>query len=271
MPPKRTYRGNSKRFEKNVKQIVQKELAEELEEKIAIREFPNQVPSREVPFGNIAITAQQNIFKLLPSIPQSTTGEAGSKYNMRIGNQINLKSLELDGFISYRYPLTDSSVAYPDAKLAVRVMIVRAKQFNDTAKAFADMPTNVLIRNGSALSNHVGPYGGYTMDSFREINRDAFAVRYDKVHYLNAPVEIPGGATLGSDFGVIPSGLKLWKHSLKFGKNGMKLTFSNQSDEEAENFPYFMIIGYSSMSGTSRPNDNLIDFSVTATAKYTDA
>ena len=260
-----------KTFDKRVKEIVQMELDEELEEKIAIVEYPNQVPSREIPTGNIAITAQQNIFKLLPAIPQSTAGDAGAKYNMRIGNQVNLKELDIDGFLSYRYPLTDSSVAYPDAKLAVRVMIVRAKQFNDLQKAFADMPTNVLIRNGSALSNHVGPYGGYTMDSFREINRDAFAVRYDKVHYLNAPVEIPGGATLGSDFGVIPSGLKLFRKKLKFGKNGMKLTFSNQTDEDAENFPYFLLVGYSSMSGTSRPNDNLIDMSITCRAKYTDA
>ena len=268
---KRTNSKASKRFEKRVKELVHDELKEELEQKVAIVEYPNQVPSREIPFGNIGITAQQNIFKLLPSIPQSTTGEAGAKYNMRIGNQINLREISIDGFLSYRYPLTDSSVAYPDAKLAVRVMIVRAKQFNDLSKAFADMPTNVLIRNGSTLSNHVGPYGGYTMDSFREINRDAFAVRYDKVFYLNAPVEIPGGATLGSDFGVIPSGLKLFKKKISFGKNGMKLTYSNQTDDEAENFPLFLMVGYSSMSGTSRPNDNLVDMSITCTAKYTDA
>ena len=269
--PKGSYYKPKRNFEKSVKKIVQEELSEELEQKIAIVEYPNQVPSRAIPSGNIGITAQQNIFKLLPPIPQSTTGEAGAKYNMRIGNQINLREISLDGFLSYRYPLTDSAVAYPDAKLAVRVMIVRAKQYNDLSKAFTDMPTNVLIRNGSSLSNHVGPYGGYTMDSFREINRDAFAVRYDKVFYLNAPVEIPGGATLSSDFGVIPSGLKLFKHKIKFGQNGMKLTFSNQTDDEAENFPLMLLVGYSSMSGTSRPNDNLVDMSFTCQATYTDA
>lgn len=264
-------KGQRKTFEKKVKEIVQMELDEELEEKIAIVEYPNQVPSREIPTGNIGITAQQNVFKLLPAIQQSVSGDSGAKYNMRIGNQINLKEIDIDGFLSYRYPLTDSSIAYPDAKIAVRVMIVRAKQFNDTAKAFADMPTNVLIRNGSNLSNHVGAYGGYTMDSFRDINRDAFAVRYDKVHYLSCPVEIPGGATLSSDFGVIPSGLKMFRHKLKFGRNGMTLKFSNQADSEAENFPYFLLVGYSSMSGTSRPNDNLVDMSITCFAKYTDA
>lgn len=256
-----------KTFDKKVKEIVQMELAEELEHKIAIKEYPNQNPSREIPSGDVS--TQANIFKLLPPINQSTAGESGAKYNMRIGNQINLKSLDMDGFIAYRYPQVDSGIAYQDAKLAVRVMIVRAKQYNDVGKAFASMPTQVLINNGSEVSSHVGPYGGYTMDSFREINRDAFAVRYDKVHYLNAPVEIPGISN--PDYSQIPSGLKIFRKRLVFGKNGLKLTFSNQLDTDAENFPYFLLIGYSSMSGTARPSNGLIDFSLTCSAKYTDA
>ena len=260
-------KGKGKTFDKKVKEIVQMELAEELEHKRAIVEYPNQVPSREIPSGPLAV-GQQNVFKLMPPINQSTTGESGAKYNMRIGNQINLKSIDIDGFVSYRYPLADS-IAYQDGKLAVRVMIVRAKQYNDVAKAFTNMPTNVLINNGSLVSSHVGPYGGYTMDSFRQINRDAFAVRYDKVHYLNAPIEIPG--TTNPDFGVVPSGLKIFSKRLTFGKNGLKLTYSNQLDTDAENFPYFLLIGYSSMSGIVRPTDGLIDLSITCDAKYTDA
>ena len=257
-----------KTFDKKVKDIIQMELAEELELKRAIIEYPNQTPSREIPSGVLG-SGQQNIFKLLPPINQSQSGEAGAKYNQRVGNQINLKSIDIDGFVSYRYPLTDASLAYQDAKLAVRVMIVRAKQYNDVSKAFANMPTNVLINNGSQVSSHVGPYGGYTMDSFRAINRDAFAVRYDKVHYLNAPVEVAG--TSNPDFGVIPSGLKIFSKRLTFGKNGLKLNFSNQLDTDAENFPYFLLIGYSSMSGIVRPTENLIDMSITCDAKYTDA
>ena len=243
------------------------ELAEELEHKIAIVEYPNQNPNREIPSGDVSTSS--NVFKLMAPINQSDTGEAGAKYNMRIGNQINLKSLDIDGFVSYRYPQVDSGLAYQDAKLAVRIMIVRAKQYNDVGKAFSAMPTNVLINNGSLVSSHVGPYGGYTMDSFREINRDAFAVRYDKVHYLNAPVEIPGISN--PDYSQIPSGLKIFKKRLVFGKNGLKLTFSNQLDTDAENFPYFLLVGYSSMSGINRPSNGLVDLSITCTAKYTDA
>ena len=267
MPRKRAPRKNTKRFEKNVKEIVQKELAEEIEEKIAIVEYPNQIPQRAIPSGNVA--GSTNFYKLLPSINQSTTGDAGAKYNMRVGNEIRLKSIDIDGFLNYRYPEVDVAFGYQDAKIAVRIMIVRAKQFNDTSKAFADMPTDVLIRNSSALSANVGPYGGFTMDSFRDINRDAFAVRYDKVHYLNAPVEVSGTSSPALSF--IPSGLKLFKHRLTFGNKGLKLTFSNQTDTEAENFPYFLIVGYSSMVNASVPSNNLVDLSLTCLAKYTDA
>lgn len=258
---------NTKRFEKSVKEIVRMELEDEIEEKLAIQEYPNTVPQREIPSGNVATST--NVFKLLPPINQSITGDAGAKYNMRVGNEIRLKSIDVDGFINYRYPEVDVAFGYQDAKIAVRVMIVRAKQYNDVAKAFADMPTNVLIRNGSTIGANVGPYGGYTLDSFRDINRDAFAVRYDKVHYLNAPVEVGGTSTPALSF--IPSSLKMFKKRLTFGEKGLKLTFSNQADSEAENFPYFMLIGYSSMVNATRPSNGLIDFSVTSIAHYTDA
>ena len=257
----------SKRFEKRVKELVHMELEDEIEEKIAIMEYPNQIPQRAIPSGNVA--ASTNFYKLLPPINQSTTGDAGAKYNMRVGNEICLKSLDIDGFLNYRYPEVDANIGYQDAKIAVRIMIVRAKQYNDVSKAFADMPTNVLIRNGSAVSANVGPYGGFTMDSFRDINRDAFAVRYDKVHYLNSPVEVAG--TTQPDLAFIPSSLKLVRKRLTFGKKGLKLTFSNQTDTEAENFPYFLIVGYSSMVNASLPSQYLVDLSLTCLAKYTDA
>jgi len=258
---------NTKTFDKKVKELIHMELDDELEQKIAIREYPEVVPNRDIPSGNVATST--NFFKLLPPIQQSITGDSGAKYNMRVGNEINLKHIDIDGFLNYRFPLIDSAVGYQDSKLAVRIMIVRAKQFNDTAKAFADMPTNVLIRNGSALSQNVGPYSGFTLDSFRDINRDAFSVRYDKVHYVNAPVEVAGLTSV--DLGVIPSSLKLFKKRITFGKKGMKLTFSNQTDTEAENFPYFLMIGYSSMVNSTQPSNGLVSLNLSCVSHYTDA
>lgn len=258
---------NSKRFEKRVKELVHRELEDELEQKIAIQEYPEFVPNRDIPSGNVA--ASGNFYKLLPPIQQSVTGDAGAKYNMRVGNEINLKSIDIDGFLNFRYPIIDSSIGYQDAKIAVRIMIVRAKQFNDTSKAFADMPTNVLLRNGSALTQNVGPFNGNVLDSFRDINRDAFAVRYDKVHYVNAPVDIAGLTSV--DLGVNPSSLKLFRKRITFGKKGLKLTFSNQTDNNAENFPYFLMVGYTSMVNSALPSQGLVSMNLCCVSKYTDA
>ena len=72
---------NSKRFEKSVKSIVQKELSEELEEKHAICEYQNIAINRAIPSG-VVINAGEggstgNFYKILPEIEQSATGEAG--------------------------------------------------------------------------------------------------------------------------------------------------------------------------------------------------
>ena len=148
-------------------------------------------------------------------------------------------------------------------------MILRAKNISDVQELFAQMPTDTLLRFGSDNSNGVATYGGFTMDSFRDINRNTFAVRYDKVHYLNAPVLLPG--TTGPDISLVPSGLRIIKEELTFGKNGLKLKFEENSDLQPNNMPYFMVIGYSSMSSTNQPNDNLVRASFSFVSEYTDA
>jgi hypothetical protein len=185
-----------------------------------------------------------------------------------MGNEIVLKKLKIQGYLSYNQSYA-SQVNLEDSKLSVRVMILRAKNISDVQELFANMPTDTLIRFGSDGSNGVSEFGGFTLDPFREINRNTFAVRYDKVHYLNAPVLFPG--TTGPDVTFVPSGLKLIEHELTFGKNGLKLKFENNTDLQPNNMPYFMVIGYSSMSSTNRPTDNLVRASFSFVSHYTDA
>ncbi len=45
---------------------------------------------------------------------------------------------------------------------------------------------------------------------------------------------------------------------MKFGKMGLKIKYSDKDYIEPNNFPYFMAIGYSSMSGSGQPSDDLI-------------
>lgn len=257
---------NSKRFEKSVKALIRDELDQELEDKHAIVSYEDKGLNAGIPSG-LVFNDQGNFYRLLAPIEQSQTGEAGRKYNTRIGNEINLKRLDLSSYLSYAYP-TSGTANYQNAKLAVRIMIVRAKNFGQYEKALDDMPTNLLLQTSSVAAGHVGPYDGSPLDSFSSINRDAFAVRYDKVHYLNAPV-VTFGAT-STNTSSIPSKSVLWQHSIKFGNNGLKLKYANTTATEPD-FPYFMIVGYSSMSGATIPGNGLVRMTMFSRATYQDA
>ena len=253
--------------EAQVKALIRDELDQELEDKHAIVSYEDKGLNAAIPSG-LVFNDQGNFYRLLAPIEQSQTGEAGRKYNTRIGNEINLKRLDIKSYLSYAYPTTGATANYQNAKLAVRVMIVRAKNFGQYDKALDDMPTDLLLQTSSAAAGHVGAYTGSPLDSFSAINRDAFAVRYDRVHYLNAPT-ITYGAT-SADIVAVPSKSVLWEHSIKFGKNGLKLHYSNTGATEPD-FPYFMIIGYSSMSGGSVPGNGLVRMSMFSRATYQDA
>lgn len=266
---RKSYLRPKRNFDQSVKEIVRTELKRELEEKHAITEYSNVPILPSIPSG-IVLNGQGNFFKLMPEIFQSTTGAAGSAYNERVGNEINLKELEINGFLNFG-PAAITGVDYKNAKLAVRVMILRAKEVNDQELLFDNMPTDGLIRFGEQSTGAGGPvqYVGLPLDSFREINRDTFSVKYDKVHYMNAPATIVGTSSVTTSN--VPSGLKLIKHTLKFGKSGLKLRYSASSDTQANNFPYFMVIGYSSMAQNAVPSNNLIQATFQMRSKYTDA
>jgi len=273
--PKSKQRPNSKRFEKSVKDIVLKELKDELEEKHAIAEYQNIGVDRTIPSGIVLnsdnAAATGNFYKILPEIEQSATGEAGRAYNTRIGNEITLKEIDLHGYLTHADDAT-VDISYPNAKLAVRVMILRAKEINDGEVLFNNMPTDTLLRFGTfdaTGTSGPAPFGGFVLDPFRDINRDTFAVRYDKVFQVNAPTVISG--TTSATTGVIPSTTKIFRHKLNFGKRGLKLKYSASSDLEPNNFPYFLCVGYSSTTGSNAPENDKVKMTLSCIGTYTDA
>ncbi len=246
-----------------------------IEKKHAITEYADVFVNRAIPSGVVLNSgvagATGNFFKILPEIDQSVTGEAGRAYNTRIGNEITLKEIDIRGHISYANSNAAQTV-YQNGKLAVRVMILRAKEVSDQSLLFANMPTDELIRFGNQAAgsaNGVGSFGGFSLDSFRDINRDVFSVRHDEVIYLDAPVILPGGTQ--PDVTVVPSASKLFNHKLRFGANGLKLKYGQQSDVNPNNFPYFMVIGYSSMSSGTQPDNDLVRATISCVGTYTDA
>ncbi len=271
--PKSAGKGSSyyrpkKNFDKTVKEIVRKELTEELEEKQAIVEYSAVPLLSAIPSGAV-INGGGNFFKLMPQISQSTAGAAGKAYNERVGNEIRLKSVNIDGFLTYD---SNRAISLENSKLAVRVMILRARELSDQELLFDNMPTDTLLRLGDFSSSGLaGPtnFTGVPLDSFRDINRDTFAVRYDKVHYLNANTVLSGTTSVTTTY--TPSGLKMFHHKLTFGKNGLKLKYSSGQDEQPNNFPYFMVVGVSSMAQNAVPSNNIVEATFQMTSKYTDA
>lgn len=259
---------NSKRFVKSVQAIVRRELSEELEEKQAIVQYDNVPIQRNIPSG-LVLNGQGNFFRLLPPITQSTVGEAGRAYGERIGNEISLKKLSIKYFCNYNSP--DALEIRPqDHKIAVRVMILKCKLYNDVNKAFDDMPTDQILRFGNTVGvTGPGPFEGDPLDLQSQINRDIFSVRYDKMHVLTAPVNISGAT--GVDLIAEPSGLKFGEKTLTFGKNGLKLKFASNTDAVPNNFGYFMVVGTTSLSAPSRPASLLCNMTVNCNAIYTDA
>jgi len=258
-----------------LRKIIRKELNNEIEEKHGICEYQNIAIQRNIPSGVVfnadEIGSTGNFYKILPEISQSVTGETGRAYNTRIGNEITLKEIDLHGFLSHADDVTND-ISLPNSRLAVRVMILRAKEVNDGKLLFDNMPTDTLLRFGNwDATGNAGPsnFGGFVLDPFRDINRDTFSVRFDETYQIEAPVLIGGASSVTA--GVIPSTTKFFRHKLKFGANGLKLKYSQESDLEPNNFPYFLCVGYSSTTGTSGPENDKVRMTLSCVGTYTDA
>ena len=257
----RTLSKPSRRFEKNVKAIVRDELKEELEEKVAVIGFANeQVDTPGIPSGNVS--SSSNFAPLFPLITQGT-----GKYNERLGNEIRLKHLDLEMLLAY---VTQSEGGnYIDQAVGMRVMILRQKDDNDYQAFKDDAQTDKLLQNGSIVTPGPSNFSGTTINLLQNINRDQFSVRYDKVHYMERPRVFNSGA--GQLAFNTPTRPVFVKKRLTFGKKGLKLTFGNDDATSPTNFPYLLVVGYASSVDSNTPSNNLVEYSYSARAVYTDA
>lgn len=255
----------TKRFDKAVKKIVHEELKEELEEKTAVIGFNDvNIATPSIPNGNVS--SSSNIVKLFPAITQGT-----GQYNERVGNEIRLKHLDLKMLINYTLPDLSTSVN-ENAALGIRVMILRQKDQNSAAGAVEDFQGNKLLENGLTPAT-AGPaqFTGETFNLVQKINREQYSVRYDKVHYIQATYRQSSGGATSVTQTFFPPFTKVVSKRLTFGERGLKLTYGDGNSQEPTNFPYLLVIGYASTVSSAVPSNNLLRYSYTANAKYTDA
>jgi len=249
---------SSKRFEKSVKAIVREEIATESENKIAVIGFNDtDVDTAAIPNGDVA--ASTNFIKLMPLISQGT-----AQYNQRVGNEIRLKSLDIKMLINLA--LADGTVSSnTNAGIGVRVMILRQKDKNSQTGLIEDFQGNKLLEQGAILTPGPAAFSGDTWNLIQKINREQFSVRYDKVFQMDAPHKFDN---TGVQF---PCKTKIMQHTLRFGKQGLKLTFGDGNSENPTNFPYVMVIGYASTTSSLTPDAGLVRYSYSSNANYTDA
>lgn len=256
---KKSQRG--KNFSKKVQAIVREELQEELEDKVAVVGLPNTlIQHAAILSGNVA--GISNFVKLLPLIQQGD-----GQYNNRIGNEIRLKHLDIKMLFQYRDAASQDD--YFDSSVGIRVMILRQRDTNTQEGTLENFQGDKLIENGSVIAPGPAAFSGNTINLLQKVNREQFAVRYDKVHYIHRTRQYNELGT-NMQFNTPPRPVTV-SHRMTFGKNGLKLTYGNAVSESPTNFPYIMVIGYASTITANAPNPLIINYTYSSNAAYTDA
>ena len=249
-----------KAFQKSVKAIVRDEIQTELENKVGVIGLTDaNIDTASIPNGDVA--SSSNFVKLMPLISQGD-----GQYNQRNGNEIRLKSLNVKMLLNSVLSSASTSTL-ANAGIGVRVMILRQKDQNSQLGVISDFQGNKLMENGEITSPGPAQFTGETWNLVQKVNREQFSVRYDKVFYIDNPFKQGTGGNAVQ----FPTKTKIMEHTLRFGKQGLKLTFGDGASENPTNFPYIMVLGYASTTGQDVPSNALIRYSYSATANYTDA
>lgn len=264
----------SKSLKSQMQQIARDELKQELEEKKAIISYDQISINSAIASGDV--TANANYMRILPSIRQvsnslTSTSDLQGGYNIRVGDEINLKSIDIKGYVAYNDITKNNENA---VRTGVRVMILRQKDQNTDVGFVNDSHANKLLADSEITIPGPGSFSGVPLNLIEAINRNVYAVRYDKVFNLSASLQVSaeGGTNAGKRFtGSQDKTLKFFKHKLTFGKRGLKLTYTDGDSEDSNNFPYVLVVGYANLIDDETPTNNAIKVTMSAVATYTDA
>ncbi len=261
---------NSKRFQKSVKAIVREELKEEIEDKQAIISYDNNTITPNIPSGDVQ--SSNNYMRLLGPIdqvsfalPTATAGEQGG-YNMRVGDEIMLKHVDIKGFVS----MNDLTIAQQqNCRVGVRVMILKQRDENTDVGFASNSHANKLLMNAELSVPGPGSFTGRPLNSIQAINRDLYAVRYDKTFYLAQSLDGDGQAT--NNGGPTKPTLRFFQHKLTFGKRGLKLKYTDGNSDTPNNFPYVMVVGYTNLVDNQVATNGQVNITMSSVATYTDS
>ncbi len=233
-------------FDKRVLSVINKQ-----------RELKVATFSGEAPI--LGTIGSQQILKVMPSIPQAGNvgaGNATAQEFYRDGNSVTLKKIVMRGWITQKVPTDGSQTRY-----VVRHLILRQRS-GDAKEILENFGSR--FEDGQLLEN-ASPFNGTITSLQTPINKSAFVARMDKRHYLSSPTVNQAQLDIDADQ---LNNFKMMQKTLTFGK-GMKLHYGTGGSEDAQNFPYFMCLGASSVDGV--PAQAGLTFNYTCTAYFFDS
>ncbi|ALE29607.1 coat protein [Lake Sarah-associated circular virus-10] len=232
----------SKSFVKKVQKIIHKDV----ETKVVV------FNSNATAF-NQQINSTGDCLRLLPDIVN------GTSENTKIGNIIQLQSLNIRGVLTFAL----SQTASQNVRIGVRMLILRAKRFNDWNQSATDFATNYTKLLEGSTSGFDGSVAAFNTP----VNHDYFSVVADKRFYMSQSVILASGPTINTN-----ETTKFINFSVPYSRR--KLTYDQDfSGLAPTNYPYFMVLGYSKLDGSvaDGTGTTYLTFQYTATAKFEDA
>jgi len=243
---KRSYPKSNKRFVNSVKKIIAKDV-----------ETKTNVFTSNVTAFNQQINSSGDCLRLMPAIAN------GTAENQKIGNNIKLQSLNIRGVLTF----TLGQTVADNVRIGVRLMVLRPKKYNDWNAGSLDFNTNYT----KLLEGTTTGFQGTLQQFNTPTNNDYFSVVMDRRFYMSQSVQQSGVATPGQSY--ISETTKFVNFKVPYTTNKKLIYDQDSSLDESTNFPYFMILGYTKLSGASADatGTSYLTFQYTATAKYEDA
>lgn len=242
--PARRYRKNKRlSFAKRVQKVISKNI----ETKVAVY-------TSNVTAFNQQVNSAGDCLRLMPEIPLGTGQSA------RIGSEIKLQSLRIRGVMTFAFQ-TDAN----NSRIGVRLMVLRAKKFNDWNQTATDM--NATGGQKLLEGSTAGLQG--TLAQFNTPpNLDYYSVVADKRFYMSQSV-----STSATNVADTYNTTKFINFEVPYSRRTLKFDEGNLLFNDPLDFPYTMVLSYCKLSGTGADlaATTYLTFQYTATAKYEDA
>lgn len=128
--------------------------------------------------GNTSVGGLGNLFNPMPNITR------GTNEGDRIGNQIKPLRYNVKGYLFYKPGGVSGSYNFTQSRIAVRMMVVAPKQFNNSASAG---PTGTLTWFNQLLQkgNTTVAFTGKISDLHASVNKDGITVYSDRTYYMS--------------------------------------------------------------------------------------